>query len=158
MKRDVFVCLSLLYLIYIYMTTRFTLSAKVKVIVKTEEAVRTVSHFLAFCAAKVGIFFHSAKRFPDYFVFRLKKGFKLPFQTSFHRALFLKMMCRTWAKEKHNVSCLVFSRVRKPNETCCDRFSHACENHPSMRNLSLCLFLFRENFIMCCLFPNFVAQ
>ena len=30
-----------------------------------------------------------------------------------------------WAKEKHNVSCWVFSRVRKPNETCRVGFSHA---------------------------------
>ena len=34
-------------------------------------------------------------------------------------------VCQKRVKEKHNALCLVFSRVRKPNETCCDRFSHA---------------------------------
>ena len=67
---------SLIPYLYIYTTTRFTLSAKVKVIVKAEEVVSSVSHFLAFCAAKLGIFFHPAKRIPNYFTNFLIKGTK----------------------------------------------------------------------------------
>ena len=36
-----------------------------------------------------------------------------------------QQMMPSRAREKRNVLCLVFSLVRKPNVTCCDRFSHA---------------------------------
>ena len=58
----------LLYLIYIYTTTRFTSFAKVKVIVKAEIAIAAVSHLSSFFDAKVIQFCFSAKRMSNYFL------------------------------------------------------------------------------------------
>ena len=57
----------MLYLIYIYTTTRFTSFAKVKVIVKAEIAIAVLSHLSLFFDAKVIQFCFSAKRMPNYF-------------------------------------------------------------------------------------------
>jgi len=64
---------SVLYLIYIYTTTRFTLFAKVKVIVKSEVEFAVLSHLFSFFDAKVRQFCFSAKRMPNYFSIKVKK-------------------------------------------------------------------------------------
>ena len=62
-----------LYLIYIYTTTRFTSFAKVKVIVKSEVEIAVLSHLLLFSDAKVRQFCFSAKRMRNYFSIKVKK-------------------------------------------------------------------------------------
>ena len=63
----------MLYLIYIYTTTRFTSFAKVKVIVKAEVTIACVCHLFAYCDAKVSHFCLSAKKNTKFFSFRQKK-------------------------------------------------------------------------------------
>lgn len=63
----------MLYLIYIYTTTRFTSFAKVKVIVKAEIAIAVLSHLFSFFDAKVRQFCFSAKRMTKYFSIKVKK-------------------------------------------------------------------------------------
>ena len=55
------------------MTTRFTSSAKVKVIVKAEVAIAVACHLSLFCDAKLMLFLLSAKQKANYFTFCCKK-------------------------------------------------------------------------------------